>query len=1404
MSFLQPWLLALAALAIIVVLLHIQRRRSRTVPSLVVWRRVQASAGSRNWTPHWPRPSLLLLLQVLAVALAALALAQPILGGGAREHWIVVVDPAVRGADAEARLSDAIAEVRALAQRHEGEVAAFTVVKADADPDVVVAAQPYTAAALETALGEIWPGEQQADWDASGRLVEIAKTGRAEQPRVVLVSDTTPDAGLAVRLAGTPIDTVAVGASQTGAELTAAVTEITGVLTARGSIRFGDRPEETVVIGFTPDGAQSPLPWSRYVVRSRTDGSDAPFEIAVELPGPGVVSIGLDDVPAAGTFQYVVNPASGTADVLYVGPGGQRAVRALQAIPGVTVFRAETLPDDVSGFALVVLDRVAVDRAPETNTLWIGDARIGDSQLAAATSLVPDQWSDEHALSAGVSWSAVGPVPAAGIAPAPGSEIILSAAVTPLVTAATGPFGRDVRIAFDPSATAWSEQSGFPRFVYNVVGWAGVLPASGRVARSCVVGTACVVDARLIGGTAVNGDDTIALDASGRFIPARAGIYALANGAGSTRVAVNPARPSMAAGAVAAASPERAGSIVVWPWIAAAALFVLLVEMMLAGRGPERYLTRLGLSGANPLASRRRAMLGLRSLTLALIVLALLNLPLSLPFGQDRVVVIGDDVVALAGRGDTVVLGRDDSGLPLRIGETLKYAAGLAPDDRETRIVLSGVPAATVDEVAGAAAALTGGTLTVDIVPAAGDGDIAVTDVATSQPVFAGDTVILTATVASDTARNATLSILRDGAVIDQQEVALASGNTRIETVIDDVAAEPALYEVVLADAGDPVPLNDRNGLWLAPREAGRIAVVGEDAFQAAFFARLLRTQGLTVVSMKPDKSPATLDAWLEFDGFVLLNLPAIALATRQQLQIEAAVREHGRGLVILGGANSFGPGGYLETALERLSPLSSNIPREAPEVAMLFVLDRSGSMQQKVGGVTRLDIAKRATEVAVSLLNPKSQVSVIVFDELQTVALPMQAIGDGVAVNAAIRGIDAGGGTAIYPGLVEATRQLQGNQSRIKHVVVMTDGLSQPGDFKGIVSTLREQGATVSTVAIGQGAGAPLVSNIAELGGGTFHATQDFEALPSILSQEALLLSESAVEEGETTPVWTNRSARFTRDLPDELPAIGGFVLTTAKPQATVEIATANSEGKLMPLLASWRYGNGQVAALATEGVGAWTADWQRLESYPLLWSQIVRQFLPPTEGTGFRIAATRNGDTITVTVDRDLDGDEPASGLPSVIIAALATPDAGTPLTLRSGNAEGRFVATWQPPAAGDYLVSATDGDESASARVHIAYAHDLDPTASDAGLTLLAEATGGTVYGPGEAPVIDGSLRFIRMAGWPIFLGGALLLFFAELLLRYSGTAQRLFSRPVRISSPAPARNASAPQDRTHEPA
>jgi hypothetical protein len=709
-------------------------------------------------------------------------------------------------------------------------------------------------------------------------------------------------------------------------------------------------------------------------------------------------------------------------------------------------------------------------------------------------------------------------------------------------------------------------------------------------------------------------------------------------------------------------------------------------------------------------------------------------------------------------------------------------AAAMIPDDRAGRIVL----ASDLTAAPGAMAAPLRGDIVVERLPDAAPvaGEVLIRGIELPRQVIAGDAIPLIGLVHAQTATEAELRILRDGEPIAAQQVTLAPGNNRIETTLPEVMPGETLVEMEVAATGDTYPENNRAGRIVTGLPARPVAVVSPSPEHGMAFAQLLAAEGLEAVVVPPESAPEYQEGWLEYGGIVLLNMPAIALSTRQHGLIETAVAEHGLGLLILGGANSFGPGGYFETALERLSPLSSRIPRDAPEVAMLFVLDRSGSMQQPVGEGNRLDIAKRATLAAVELLNPASQVGIIVFDAEAKQILPMGPL-DIDQTRSALESVDPGGGTSIYPALVEALGMFAGIEAPARHIVVMTDGLSQPGDFPGILAQIRAAGITASAVAVGRGSDLNTVEAIAGLGGGTVHASTDFEALPSILSQEAMLLS-APIEELRSQPRWVDPDAAFLRGLPNPMPPVEGFVLTTAKPEARLALVAPDSEGEDMPLMAWWRYGNGTVLALSSEATGTWTRHWQALESYAAMWSRMLRQFQPVTPGPGLHLTADGDGETLHLTLTAFDDEGAPQSGLDLTASIALPGGDVTMTTPLREERA-GLYRAGIALAAPGRYDVTVTsaEGEDAASeagAAFYHSYPVQYDLAHPGGGADRLVAATGGAQRDAAEIRTASAGFNWIWRGGWPAWALMALGLFMLELVRRYVGLSLRPRPRPL----------------------
>ncbi|MCW5697494.1 MAG: VWA domain-containing protein [Bauldia sp.] len=1450
MTFLSPAWLVVAALAVPIILLHARLRRRVEVASVHIWRLIGLAADRRRSLQR-PPVGLLLVLQLIALFALAVALAQPRFGAaaGEGEHVVFLVDASgsMQATDIAPSRFDAARDAVADAVRTLGPGAArISVVEVGSNARVAVARQADAGGILPL-LDALAPTDGPADWAGASALVEsLLRAG--ETTRLVVVGDDPASA----TLGDGDVEVIALGAADTGNRALSATlsAEADGDLVVAGTVRFfGTETAATeIAVRFGPGGDESLLDFGTIAVAPPEigEGEALPealrFEAGLELPGEGtlVLEIGPDAGPHDNASYFHVGALDRVARILVVGGPSEALLRALAAVDGVEVFQVDALPANADGYDLVVVDDVAIARKPATNVLWVERGRLADeTEPQPILDAYFTGWDATHPLSSGVDWNAVTTPRAFAVPSLPGATVVVESSGNPLVQARTTPAGREVRLALAADASGWLNDPSYPLFIAAVIDWLDIATGPADPA-PCIVGVWCVLPASLVAASIVAPDGEVlpstapadaawlAAGTDAGFLPARAGFYRVAGAAGEVIVAVNRADDADGNLAIAASAGEApafaAGSSRPW-WLLAIVLVVLAAETWFAGRGSERFLRPGALRRGVPFATQRRWHLGLRIAAGVALVLAIVPLVVPTREPASATVVVAAEAVT-DGRQDlarsmllaTIDENRDGSagriglvaaaappavavdlgesgaasGAPMLapgadIGDAVALAVAMLPADRPGRVVVAGDGNMTAGNLGAGISAAVARSVPLDTVPLvdAPVGEVLVASVDAPATAYVGDRFTVNAFVHSEGPAEATIELMRNGAVVSTQLVPLALGTNRIEAVFDVAEAGDALFEVAVDAPSDVIAANNRDGVVVRAEAPPRILIVTPEVDWGDFFAGALAVQGLTAEVVLPDDAPFFISGFLEYDLVVLMNVPAIDLSVGQQRLIADYVETHGGGLLILGGERSFGPGGYFQTDLERVSPLSARVPQDEPGAALMFVLDRSGSMQARVEDVNRLDIAKEATVQAIGLLHPDSQVGVIVFDSEPHVIVPMQQGVNLPAIEAALAPVQPGGGTDLYPGLAEAVAQLSQTDALAKHIVVMTDGLLEPADFPTLLGEAVEAGITVSAVAIGGTADVIRAEAIARLGGGAFHSTQDFRALPSILSQEAMMMSGSPVEVIETPVFWIDRGADFLAGLPEQLPPLENYVRTTERETATLHLAALDEEGETVPIMASWRYGNGRVLAFASHGAGSGTQNWLTLPDYPLLWAQIARHFLRGTEGPGLHAEMTRLGDGAVLRVDAlDKDG----APLADAVITATLSADA-VPVALMETEA-GRYEAALGALPPGTHSVTVTMGETTTRAALHVGYPARLNFARADAAaLSPLAFATGG-VAGPSDPLAGAAETRWALVPNDHPWIVLALILFIADLVVRYAPGLMSLRRRAARDAAPRPA--------------
>jgi hypothetical protein len=258
------------------------------------------------------------------------------------------------------------------------------------------------------------------------------------------------------------------------------------------------------------------------------------------------------------------------------------------------------------------------------------------------------------------------------------------------------------------------------------------------------------------------------------------------------------------------------------------------------------------------------------------------------------------------------------------------------------------------------------------------------------------------------------------------------------------------------------------------------------------------------------------------------------------------------------------------------------------------------------------MEYAKRAALAVLEQLGPSDLVGAIAFDAqpYQLGALQPLARG-GPPLVARIRSLQYGGGTDFKDALQTALAELIASRRRIRHVILLTDGDTNraPNDHLSLVAEYARAGISITAVRIGaDAANLELLQRIAAETGGEFHHVESLQALPLLMIRDAQRRVDMAAERRDAIPRFGTPGPMLAGMREDELPPIARWAVTRQKPDAELRLYVER-EGRREPILSTWQYGLGRVAALPLDfqaGAAGWAAwpGFGRLLAELALWA--------------------------------------------------------------------------------------------------------------------------------------------------------------------------------------------------------
>jgi uncharacterized membrane protein len=609
-------------------------------------------------------------------------------------------------------------------------------------------------------------------------------------------------------------------------------------------------------------------------------------------------------------------------------------------------------------------------------------------------------------------------------------------------------------------------------------------------------------------------------------------------------------------------------------------------------------------------------------------------------------------------------------------------------------------------------------------------------------------------------------------------------------------------YALELSDIPeDRFKENNRFAVSVAVPGRPTVLYAEGNAARASYLASALSAQEFDVDIRSPREIPSSIRELERYDFVILSDAPAEAVSLTQQDAIESYVRDLGGGFLFAGGEAGFGLGGWSHTTIERILPVRMDAEkrRDEPQVAMVLVLDRSGSMS----GLP-IEMAKAAAKATADTLASDDLIEVIAFDSTPTRVVRMTPAKHRARIQSDISRIQAGGGTEIFSALDAAYQTLTVTRARRKHVILLTDGQAPHAGIRDLVQAMAAEGITASAVGLGTGIDEQLLRLISDGGGGRLYKVADPQSLPRVFTRETEMVSRNAAVEEYFQPKVVS-PADFLRGVDmRSAPFLHGYVATKMKPPPAQEILQSEVAE---PILARWHVGLGWSLAWTSDVKNLWAVEWLRWPGYGQFWGQLVREHMRQKRRQQYDMRAEIDAATGHVKASIDAIGgdDRFQNGLDAKLTVQGPQPNGETRKIPMRQTAPGRYESDFPLDRFGSFLMHASlekgvDDGKGGQKSVQVAesFGHVTNPYPREylalapdlVTLSRTAMITGGRMD-PDAKAVFDPAGETIRYHQdlWSRFIGAALAVYLLDLLIR----RVRIFDRKKTAKPTIPVRTA-----------
>ncbi|MBS0198556.1 MAG: VWA domain-containing protein [Planctomycetes bacterium] len=637
------------------------------------------------------------------------------------------------------------------------------------------------------------------------------------------------------------------------------------------------------------------------------------------------------------------------------------------------------------------------------------------------------------------------------------------------------------------------------------------------------------------------------------------------------------------------------------------------------------------------------------------------------------------------------------------LAAAVRLALAVLPKDAANRILLATDGNETVGSLLQAAEAAKALGVPIDVLPMQYkyDNEVLVDRIVAPSSAREGENINLRVVLKAIKAASGRLTIQQNGESLDldpdkpgeSARVTLKEGINVLSLPVANLRSGPQKFDAIFepdGDVGRPVgdtilENNKALGVTFVAGE-GKVLVLADDIKAAEHLVQALESAKIRAEVRPSERAPASLTEYNAFDAVIMVDQSAYGYSQKQQEELRQYVHDTGGGLIMIGGPNAFGAGGWIGSPLEDALPINLDIPskRQMPKGALALVI-HSCEMPEGVF------YGKKVCEAAVNSLSRLDLAGIVEYGWNGTTSWvhKLAPVGDGSAVKRSIQNLMFGDMPDFTPSLQLAYDGLKACDAGQKHVIMISDGDPQIPPAS-LLDKYIEAKITISTVGVfpHSGGDTSRMKYISQYTKGRHYEVNTQQALasvPQIFIKEAQTVRRSLLWEGSPfTPAFTPGLSESLRGI-TQVPPISGYVVT-AEREGLALVSMKGKEGD--PIMAQWQYGLGKVLAFTSDAATRWNSSWIGWPSYKAFWEQNTRWAMRPGGSANVRVMTDTKGDSTTVTVEA-LDAKGERLNFAN-FKGRLALPDGkGVDVDLKQVG-PGRYQGTVPTDQSGSYVLS------------------------------------------------------------------------------------------------------------------